>query len=78
MNTPQKITLNDEGTVTDTVYRKRTASQPHCMLWVLYTLNSILENSQPKSIKLKMSGYKLRRGVSWSGVLKQKCVDKQV
>jgi len=37
MNTPQKITLNDESTVTDTVYSKCTASQPHCILWVLYT-----------------------------------------
>jgi hypothetical protein len=31
-----------------------------------------MELNQMESIKLKMRGHKLRRGINWSGVLKQK------
>jgi len=43
-------------------------------LGVMYILSSALVCSQPKDIKLKMGGHKLRSDVNWQGSLKQKGV----
>ena len=64
--------LISEDTEADAVYSQCTTSQPHCMPLLPYTLNSVLARSQPKSIKLKMRGLKLRSGDNWQWALKQK------
>lgn len=64
--------LISEDTETDAVYSQCTTSQPHCMPRLPYTLNRVLARSQPKGIKPKMRGLKLRTGENWQGALKQK------
>jgi hypothetical protein len=38
---------------------------------------SVIERSEPKGVKPKMKGHKLRSGVNWQGELKEKGIIKQ-
>ena len=60
---------NGERAVTDAV---RTISQICSAPWVSYALGRTLMRSQPKGVKLKMRGRKLKSCVHCKGALNQK------
>jgi hypothetical protein len=60
---------NGERAVTEAVC---TASQLCSAPWVSYVLGRTLMRSQPKGVKLKMRGRKLKSCVNCTGALKQK------
>jgi hypothetical protein len=69
---PTWFELNRYRTVADVVFSECSASQFCYAPCDSYSVGSVQVRSQPKGVKPKMRGRKLRSPLDWQGVLKQK------